>query len=326
MTEKKDKEAGMPAVAVLLSTYQGEKFLREQIDSILAQEKVRVKLTVRDDGSRDGTLAILREYEAQGRLTLLTGPNIGYRHSFMELCKQAPEAEYYAFADQDDVWLPEKLCHAVAQLQPCGDVPALSAAEFRMTDETLRPIPEAPSAFIVAPAVYRQADRAQRIKTGCAMNDITGFGCTQVWNAALHNIIRSHPLPRVEMDHDTILGMTALLCGEYVPLEQADILYRQHGKNASGGKTGIKGLLYRLTFHLKRLRHKQGPRISECDRELVACYGDCMTELARGLIEPALGGQRSPLKTLRFALSDYAKLLPRGLRCKFRLKVLLGYF
>lgn len=315
-----------PLAAVLLSTYQGERYLREQLDSILAQKDVRVTLLVRDDGSRDGTLAILREYEARGCLTLLTGPNIGYRHSFMELCKQAPAADYYAFADQDDVWLPEKLSHAIGQLRACGDVPALCAAEFRMTDETLRPIPDAPSAFIVAPAVYRKADPAQRIRTGCVMNDITGFGCTQVWNAALHEIIRSHPLPRVEMDHDTILGMTALLCGEYLPLAQADLLYRQHGQNVSGRQTGISRLLHRLRFHLARLQKKQGPRISECDRELAACYGDCMTELARGILGPALDGRRGLWGTLRFAFSDYADLLPRGLRCRFRLKVLLGYF
>ena len=76
MTEKLI-EQDLPRVAVVMSTYNGEEHLAEQIDSILAQEGVEVSLIVRDDGSRDGTLGILRAYERQGELTLIEGENVG---------------------------------------------------------------------------------------------------------------------------------------------------------------------------------------------------------------------------------------------------------
>lgn len=93
-------------VIVLMSTYNGEKYLKEQIDSILNQVKVEVFLMIRDDGSSDNTIAILKEYERQNRnIKIIKGKNIGVGNSFMQLLYNSAEAEYYAFADQDDVWV-----------------------------------------------------------------------------------------------------------------------------------------------------------------------------------------------------------------------------
>lgn len=90
-------------VIVLMSTYNGERHLVEQIESILNQEGVDVRLMIRDDGSNDKTVEIARKYTDD----VVVGDNIGFRYSFLELIKNAPEAEYYALADQDDIWLPE---------------------------------------------------------------------------------------------------------------------------------------------------------------------------------------------------------------------------
>ena len=101
----------MDTVIVLLSTYNGERFLREQIDSILNQEGIDVNLIVRDDGSKDSTLDILEEYKKEGKLKYYTGENKRTAQSFMDLIYTAPEAEFYALdsccclsAYQRQVW------------------------------------------------------------------------------------------------------------------------------------------------------------------------------------------------------------------------------
>ena len=102
----------MVNVAVLLSAYNGDKFIKEQIESILNQNGVNVKLTIRNDGGdpEEKTRRIIREYVAKDeRVSLLEGENLGCAKSFWQLLREAPEADYYAFADQDDVWLPDKL-------------------------------------------------------------------------------------------------------------------------------------------------------------------------------------------------------------------------
>ena len=101
-------------VMVLLSSYNGEKYIREQLDSILTQQGVEVTLLVRDDGSRDATPRILREYaERCKNVIVLPEENVGCVSSFRKLLTEAynyiDRVDYFAFADQDDVWLPEKL-------------------------------------------------------------------------------------------------------------------------------------------------------------------------------------------------------------------------
>ena len=92
-------------VAVLMSSYNGEKYIRPQIDSILAQEgNFELSLFVRDDGSTDKTQAILQEYAQKRKLTWYTGNNLGPARSFMDLLKKCKGFNYYAFADQDDYW------------------------------------------------------------------------------------------------------------------------------------------------------------------------------------------------------------------------------
>ena len=91
----------MKKVQVLLSTYNGEKYLKEQLDSIIAQKGVDVHILARDDGSKDDTIKILEGYE---NIDIIKGSNIGVCKSFFELINKSGEYDYYSFADQDDVW------------------------------------------------------------------------------------------------------------------------------------------------------------------------------------------------------------------------------
>lgn len=109
-------------VAILLSTYNGEKYLREQIDSILNQTYQNFELVVRDDGSKDSTVEIVKEYmeKSDKEITLLVGKNLGFIKSFFELLKHS-DADYFSFADQDDIWLPNKIELAVNSLDKLDD-------------------------------------------------------------------------------------------------------------------------------------------------------------------------------------------------------------
>ena len=108
-----------------MSTYNGERYLREQIDSILQQIDVEIELIIRDDGSNDGTVQIIEEYASKYPcISYYCGDNVGVGKSFMELLKNAPTADYYAFSDQDDVWLKDKLIRAVKAItitEQCKD-------------------------------------------------------------------------------------------------------------------------------------------------------------------------------------------------------------
>ena len=131
----------MRNILVLMSTYNGEKYLKEQIDSILAQKNVEVTIRVRDDGSTDGTIRILEEYQKCGKLNWYSSTNMGPAKSFLDLVYNAPlKYDYYAFCDQDDYWKEDKLYKAIERLEHFDDKPALYHCELEIVDENLEHI------------------------------------------------------------------------------------------------------------------------------------------------------------------------------------------
>lgn len=146
MESKCGYNSRLPRVAVLLSSYNGEKYIKEQIDSILNQTYGNLTLYVRDDGSADCTLSILSAYEKRGEIVLFRGKNKGYINSFFELMKQCEAAEYYAWCDQDDIWMPEKIERAVDKLEEDrnqylgtakNNSPVLYFSDYDYYDETM---------------------------------------------------------------------------------------------------------------------------------------------------------------------------------------------
>lgn len=108
-------------VAVLISSYNGEKYLKEQLDSILRQTYQNIEIVIRDDGSKDSTIQIIREYQKKhSNIVLQEGENLGFLKSFFKLL-QFEDADYYAFCDQDDVWLERKIELAVKALENADD-------------------------------------------------------------------------------------------------------------------------------------------------------------------------------------------------------------
>lgn len=125
-------------VNVLISTYNGEKYIREQIESIKNQTYPNIKIYVRDDGSTDGTIDILKEYKNSGEIELLIGENVRWGKSFMTLLEVADEGDYWAFCDQDDVWNQEKIQWAVEWFeQKDNNKPLLFHSAYELTNEDM---------------------------------------------------------------------------------------------------------------------------------------------------------------------------------------------
>lgn len=112
----------LKTVTVLLSTYNGEKFLEEQLQSLIQQKNVEVRILVRDDGSTDGTVSILDRWKNDRLLNWYTGDNVGAGKSFVDLLFKVPQSDYYAFCDQDDVWLPNKLELSLLKMEQCESI------------------------------------------------------------------------------------------------------------------------------------------------------------------------------------------------------------
>ena len=251
----------MDTVIVLLSTYNGERFLREQIDSILNQEGIDVNLIVRDDGSKDSTLDILEEYKKEGKLKYYTGENKRTAQSFMDLIYTAPEAEFYAFSDQDDYWLPDKLRIGVEQIKKENcKTPLLYYGMPRIVDEKLELI-------LPQPATCETMTTFE----SCLVNS-KATGCTMVFNKVLCNILKS-ARPDYVLMHDAWAHKACLaLEGKVIFDSDVHILYRQHGGNVVGVPKNLMGKIKLYLGEFKKDDHMR----SRCVKSLVESFGEQM--------------------------------------------------
>ena len=223
----------MKNIQILMSTFNGEKYLREQIDSILSQEgKIRISLLVRDDGSSDGTIEILKEYEKKNKIKWYKGRNLGPAKSFLDLIKNSDKADYYAFSDQDDYWEPDKLINAVKCLdKKKSDVGKLYYSALNIVDKNLN--------FKRKTVINEEID----FKKGIVRNQATG--CTMVFNNYIRTFLLDKDFEYVGM-HDSLLYRLALLYNWHIYRDDKSyIKYRQHENN-------VLGMTYSRVGNLKK--------------------------------------------------------------------------
>ncbi|MDR2935314.1 MAG: glycosyltransferase family 2 protein [Candidatus Adiutrix sp.] len=226
-------------VAVLMATYNGAEFLPRQLDSLAAQTHENWRLWVSDDGSADATLDILRRRrEAWGRdrLRLQRGPGRGFQANFLTLtARQDLNADYFAWSDQDDIWLPEKLARSLARLAPYGqDEPALYCGRTVLMDSQGRDYGFSPLLNRRPPAFLN------------ALLQNCGGGNTMVFNRpARELIIGGYPFDLCSHDwwaYQIVSGCGGRLIYDPEPL----VRYRQHGKNLVGCNRGWRNRWNRL--------------------------------------------------------------------------------
>lgn len=233
----------MKTVQVLMSTYNGEKYLREQLESILGQTYPCIKVLIRDDGSTDGTVEILKEYKRKyNNVTYYKEENIGVIQSFLKLLRDSDDCvEYYAFADQDDVWLPEKISRAVQMIEEKhSEKPVLYCSDTYITDEKLN--------------IIKKEDKNPRPSFGNALVQNVCTGCTAVMNRELRDIINETRPVDIVM-YDWWFYLSATLYGEVIYDQDAYIYYRQHENNEWGVKTRKRDV---IKYRLKQLLKKRG--------------------------------------------------------------------
>ncbi len=220
------------SVDILVATFDGERWLAAQLDSLLAQTHAGVRIIIRDDGSRDGTGAIIARYAAGHpqliRVLADDGNNRRACGNFAELLRHA-EAPYAMFCDQDDVWHPDKVAVSLATMRVAEaaspGAPVLVHADLAVVDEALAPI--APSL-----ARFLRLDLAggTRLPRLLAHNVVTG--CTMLMNRPL--IARCLPIPSEAIMHDWWVALVAAACGRIALVPRPLVEYRQHRGNVLG--------------------------------------------------------------------------------------------
>ena len=211
----------MKKVVVLMSTYNGEKYIEEQIDSILKQRNVNIELIVRDDGSNDKTIDILKRYNKQGLLKWYCGDNLKPARSFLDLLKKCPDADYYSFADQDDFWMEDKLISAINILEKeKNNNGKMYFSATNVVDKYLN-------------HMYKN-EINDNVKFESAIIKNQATGCTIVIDDKLRRLINKCEFEYIAM-HDSWIYRIALINGAYVYCDNNSyIKYRQHENNVLG--------------------------------------------------------------------------------------------
>lgn len=235
-------------VQILMSTYNGERFLAEQIESLLRQSWENLEILIRDDGSKDKTPDILEEYGAKyNNIKVFLEENVGVSGSFFELLKKS-DADFVAFCDQDDIWLEQKVEAAVQRLEQ-ENSPALYCSNKILVDSDGIPM--------------EKQDRRKRIPGfGNAVVECICTGCTTVMNREMTEIIKAKT-PQRAILHDWWSYLTAAYVGKVIFDENAYIKYRQHGGNVVGARAGFLGEVRSKAAYLKKNRGKLYGQLSE---------------------------------------------------------------
>jgi glycosyltransferase involved in cell wall biosynthesis len=280
-----------PRVAVLLSTYNGEAFLAAQLDSLRAQQGVQVEVFARDDGSTDSTLEILAGYARwwPQLAAPMTGPNLGPAASFLTLLGgEMEDFDGFAFCDQDDVWLPDKLARAASRLQDGGGSPALYCSRVMCVDRALRPLGPAP--------IKRDGRFAHLLFENIA------FGATVVMNASAAALVRSRPPRSGVIMHDWWCALVVSAFGSVIYDECPSLLYRQHGDNQIGQSANRVGEWIRLARVFARAPSRFYPIHAQV-AEFTRLFGDDLAPGDRRLAQALVDSKRSAAARIAYAAS-----------------------
>ena len=236
-------------ITILMCTYNGERFLEDQLYSIERQSFKNWDVHVSDDKSTDNTLNILRYFQkhwGSNKLKIYTGPGKGYSANFMNLLgNKKINADYYAFADQDDVWKEDKLRRAISSIYSVGEnKSALYCSWTELIDEN-------------GDSIGLSKNKNFQINFNNSLLENIAGGNTMVFNQTSRNLlakISSSGLPVTS--HDWTLFQLVTGSGGYIFYDEwASIKYRQHGKNLLGSNSSVISKISRLIqFVLGRYR------------------------------------------------------------------------
>ena len=276
----------MKKVLVLLSAYQGEKYITEQLKSLDAQRGVEVRVLIRDDGSpTEETMARIRAYHPEHMtVEVISGENVGFALSFSLLVREAFERgepfDYYAFCDQDDKWLEDKLASAVDLLEADGasaaSCPVTYCSNVMLADSDLRPM----RLYYASPDSVRRDKPTALIQSGC-------IGCTMVFNHAALKMYATHMPQAPFYAHDFLMYQLCMFLGRVIYDPEPHILYRQHAANQIGAKDFWQRMRNRLDCR------KHAGTLERQARLLLDLYGGELSEEDVALVSKLAHYKRS---------------------------------
>ncbi len=240
-------------VDILMAVYNGERFLNEQIASIVKQSHRNIHLTIRDDASTDNTLKIIQEARQQHPdliSCIQSKQNQGLLQNFSQLMEHS-QGPYVMLCDQDDVWHEDKVHLTLSKMREAErnygkNVPLLIHTDLKVVDQSLKSIH--PSFWS-----YCQLNPAKGLTLNRLLAQNTITGCTLMANRALIKL--ALPIPKECIMHDWWFGLVAAAFGKVAIVPEATMLYRQHGGNDTGAKK--YGLLsYVKRFYTSSTRQK----------------------------------------------------------------------
>jgi len=270
MNEMYRKEKIM--INILISTYNGSNFIEKQLESIFRQTIQDFKVYIRDDGSTDDTVEVIRNYiekhALQERIVLVIGDNIGFCKSFFELLKMSVDGEYWAFCDQDDVWYPDKLKLAVKWMEQQEEkqIPLLYHSGFELGNADMsKKTPYSPKPF------------HYQFYNSITSNIFFGFSITI--NKALYDkLILANP--DMVKYHDWFAAMITAAFGKYHLSTQVEAIHRQHENNSSPlfffkkiphGVRLLKGDMF-YTNNAKEFMRLFGNQLDKTNRDILSWF------------------------------------------------------
>ena len=236
-------------ISILLASYNGEKYITEQIESLLCQTFLDFKLFICDDKSTDNTFSLILEYAKKYPDKVLVTQNIenssSAKHNFMQMMLSHKD-DYVMLCDQDDVWLPNKIELTLARMKEMEsrvgtDTALLVHTDLRVVSEDL--------ATVISPS-FKEAMNSNfsRAKLSDQIIQNTLTGCTVMYNRCLSDLIDR--VPGFMVMHDWWLMLIASAFGEIDSVDAQTVLYRQHGKNSIGAKDVRK-----ISYKINKLTH-----------------------------------------------------------------------
>ena len=225
----------MKSVAILLSTYNGEKYIQEQIDSLLAQTYKNIKIFVRDDGSTDNTINVLKKYG--NKITLINGKNVGIIESFKKLLANSGTFDYYSFCDQDDIWEKNKIEIAIQKFNNCNcDIPVLYASSYDVYDANMN--------FLYS------AKNKKNISFVNSLFETISPGMTMVFNKNARDILLETLNKNCDL-HDSWLYKVCAGLGKVIYDSEKSVKYRRYEGTFTVTKNGfISNLKWNFNYFI----------------------------------------------------------------------------
>ncbi|WP_303816920.1 glycosyltransferase [Selenomonas ruminantium] len=258
----------MDKIKVIMSTYNGEKNIIKQLNSIFNQKNVLVSVYIRDDHSTDNTVEVIKSYSKEHPnydLTLSVGDNLGYAKSFWTALKNCGESDYYAFSDQDDIWDESKLYECVKVFSRKDyNIPQLSYCQMIRSDEKLNPLKEQVNILSV-----------DKLTKKIVFTKTFNYGAGTIINTAAKNLICRHWPNNKDLPHDMWFGLLCFWFGRVYFVEKKLYYWIRYSHSVTGEGTKWSGQLYRFKQTI------QGKSYVNVAEDLLKYYSDLLDDSDR---------------------------------------------